>query len=506
MSTVAPRPILVGLAIGTVLGAGIATALGSLGGEVRGRETELDLALRDPAVRAELVERLAAQQEGEMDSHPDALVGHVNLPGTHARPTGDLHVNAFGIRERDYALPRPPGLVRVVLLGDSFVFGWHVAEEQRLGVGLESALRERRRAGGEIEVLHVAVTSWNLVGECAFVRRQLDALAPDLVVQVTLPNDLDDTTGARGFGGMANLVPRYPEHADNVLRMYSALEVLGVPGANALLTGVGYESAARFREARDAILELLEAGRRLPTPPRYLLVANWGRSSSALHANLGTFLPDGAVFYLPERFREDPALRLSPGDPHWNPAGHARMAEVLYGLIRERGLLPQLDLAPWPEAERLAADLGAEGWIEAQGYPRLVQGTLRDLQSWIATASIDERAARQVLIGLDREGLVAPYASLVLGRDRRQERLRLRGRALPDAGLEGARVRVLVEEHELGEFELHTDQLVDEVWTLPAALAEHPAVGVRLQADDFVYRGPSLRHCVTFQLERLALE
>jgi hypothetical protein len=42
------------------------------------------------------------------------------------------------------------------------------------------------------------------------VRRQLDQLQPDLVIQISPLNDLDDTTGARGFGAMGKLRPALP--------------------------------------------------------------------------------------------------------------------------------------------------------------------------------------------------------------------------------------------------------------------------------------------------------
>lgn len=51
---------------------------------------------------------------------------------------------------------------------------------------------------------------WNAVAECAYLRRLLSELAPDLVIQVLVSNDLDDQMGARGFGGLAAFAPLLP--------------------------------------------------------------------------------------------------------------------------------------------------------------------------------------------------------------------------------------------------------------------------------------------------------
>jgi hypothetical protein len=45
------------------------------------------------------------------------------------------------------------------------------------------------------------------------------------------------------------------------------------------------------------------------------------------------------------------------------------VAQLLYALIRERALLPGLALAPWPEADALAADWWRRGEREAAARP-----------------------------------------------------------------------------------------------------------------------------------------
>src|ERR1043165_8866944 len=84
------------------------------GGTVFGED-----ALRDPALRAEVGRQLAESNKQPFDSHPDPEVGRVLVAGGQR---DGFSTNAYGLRERPFALDKPAGTVRIVLLGDSFVF------------------------------------------------------------------------------------------------------------------------------------------------------------------------------------------------------------------------------------------------------------------------------------------------------------------------------------------------------------------------------------------------
>src|SRR5262245_58008576 len=167
-------------------------------------------ALADPTMREEILERLSEDAIDIWDTHNDPEVGRVILPRLHGRiATGvPVHTNALGLREKNFELPKPKGLLRIVLLGDSFIQGFGVKEQDRLGVFLEDYLRERATDwDGELECLHVAVGGWDTIAECAYLRRTLSELAPDLVLQFLISNDMDDNAGARGFGSLSAFAP-----------------------------------------------------------------------------------------------------------------------------------------------------------------------------------------------------------------------------------------------------------------------------------------------------------
>jgi hypothetical protein len=114
-----------------------------------------------------------------------------------------------------------------------------------------------------------------------------------------------------------------------------------------------------------------------------------------------------------------------------------------------------------------------------------------------------EESLRQVYTGIDGQGLVSPYASVLLPGPAR--RLALRGRALDRPELDGVSVQVFVDEVQVGGFELRSGLRIDLAWPLPPEVSGREFVAVRCVATDWVYAGDQGRHCVSFALEELAL-
>lgn len=480
--------------------------------------------LSDPRVRAAVVAELVGGAQVVNDAHPDATVVRTLLPSVE-RTEGAIAVrtNAQGMRERDYVLPKPAGLVRVVLLGDSFVYGAGAPAEERLGAQLEGFLRARAGAGAPaLEVLHLAVSSWSLGSECAYLRRQLDRLQPDLVVHVTHSNDLNDVAGVRGFGALATFTPAFPERADVLLGpAWERLRGLGgaggatgvearsliasYGGAGLLPTGLGRESQTRFAAARRDVLGLAQALAALPGKPPYLLVGHWGEFAGELHAHIGRELGD-AVLYTPLEFWRDTSTWIAANDNHWNARGHERMARVLYGTIRARGWLPALALAAWPEAEEEARAFAAQGRAFAEQPCAETAKARAQLAPVVDLRALERGTALQIHGGIDDQRLVSPYASLLLGARPGARRLKVTGRCLPDGVLRDAQVHVAIEGQDAGWIRLEPDAPIRFEVGLPEGVPAGEPLDVCFSSDDFVYRGDDLRHCVVFELERVALE
>jgi len=465
-----------------------------------GSVTRADL-LKDPTVRRNLMAELSRQSKGNFDSHPDAAVGHVHLPGERDGYHKHEVVGERGMREKDYVLPKPPGLLRIVVLGDSFAFGWRIEAEERLGSRLLAHMREHGAGAAEIEVLHLAVCSWSIANECTYVRRQLEELQPDLLVQVTVQNDLDDPQGVRGFGSLGTFSTQGPGLGDALLCLNHPMNVLGTNRQNFIHRAWGLESQQRFRHALDSIQELRADLALFPHPAPHLLVVHWAHENRTFHANLGRYLEPESILYLPNEFWAREELRVAPDDFHWNAQGHEEVARVLYAAVRARNLLPTLPLEPWPEAEEMGSALIRTGWDEAQEPPAPPRG----IASKLHFPEPNEKATSQILGGLDSDGLASPYASIVLSLPGQARRFEARGSFFPDRVLGGNEIHVFLDELEVQTLTVEPGGSFAIDLELPEELRQREALGINFVTDDFVYRGADLRKCVAFRLEHVEL-
>jgi hypothetical protein len=83
--------------------------------------------------------------------------------------------NSFGFRDKPRQSAKPPGIHRILLLGDSQIFGWGVAEAERF-----SNLAEERVSG--LEVLNLAVPGYGLDQEILTYEEDSGAFDADEVI------------------------------------------------------------------------------------------------------------------------------------------------------------------------------------------------------------------------------------------------------------------------------------------------------------------------------------
>lgn len=94
-----------------------------------------------------------------------------------------------GFRGSALGVPKGPGVFRIVGIGDSFLFGQGVGDDEthlaRLGRRLEP------RFGGRVETLNLAVPGYNAVMEVETLKQKGLRYEPDLVLIEFVGNDLD---------------------------------------------------------------------------------------------------------------------------------------------------------------------------------------------------------------------------------------------------------------------------------------------------------------------------
>lgn len=137
---------------------------------------------------------------GEQVKFPRHVVGapfgvRINEPhAVYRHKSADVNVwfriNGQGMRaDREYAKEKPPGVKRIVSLGDSFTVGYEVEGEETFSSVLESRLRA---AGESVEVLNAGVSGFGTAEECVYLERELFSYSPDVVLVSFYQNDLVD--------------------------------------------------------------------------------------------------------------------------------------------------------------------------------------------------------------------------------------------------------------------------------------------------------------------------
>ena len=132
--------------------------------------------------------------------HLDPKIEYYAKQGSYRRHGNLVVVNAFGMRGPEVR-PKKHQL-RVILLGDSIVFGtYRVGQDELISTALEPELA--RLSGREVEVLNVACSSWGPENQLAYLER-FGTFDADAVVWVLSSHDAYDVP----VPGFAELLPR----------------------------------------------------------------------------------------------------------------------------------------------------------------------------------------------------------------------------------------------------------------------------------------------------------
>ena len=119
---------------------------------------------------------------------PDGDLPYLLRPGVRTRVFGyDVRVNEFGCRGPEIAAKPPPGVRRVLVLGDSVVFGLGMPENETVAAKLDWML------DGKIptEVINAGVQGYDAVAEARWLEWAGVRLRPSVIVVGVSLNDYD---------------------------------------------------------------------------------------------------------------------------------------------------------------------------------------------------------------------------------------------------------------------------------------------------------------------------
>jgi GDSL-like Lipase/Acylhydrolase family len=119
----------------------------------------------------------------------DPLIGHEHGLNRRAKLMGvDFVTNSQGLRDREFSFNRTPGVLRIVMLGDSLTVGWGVPCESTFSKRLEWLYA---KDGIKAEVINTGVGNWNTIQEVEYFLTKAYRYQPDVVVLNYFVNDAE---------------------------------------------------------------------------------------------------------------------------------------------------------------------------------------------------------------------------------------------------------------------------------------------------------------------------
>jgi len=124
----------------------------------------------------------------QLSSNP--VLGYELRPGA---PDGAARISSAGLRDREYERRKPPGVFRIVALGDSVTFGLPDRPLECWPRHLERLLATRAQ-GIRLEVLNLGVTGYNVLQVAERLRTLGQSFEPDLVLYAYVLNDPQESS------------------------------------------------------------------------------------------------------------------------------------------------------------------------------------------------------------------------------------------------------------------------------------------------------------------------
>jgi hypothetical protein len=129
---------------------------------------------------------------------PDPFIPYRRRPLT--RVTGrsddfafDYQHNSAGFRDGEHAPEKPPGVFRIVALGDSFTYGVGAPFDDTYLARVERLLNERPGRTRQVEVIKLGLPRYFPEAERLVLEHDGLPYHPDLIMVAFLPNDIVDT-------------------------------------------------------------------------------------------------------------------------------------------------------------------------------------------------------------------------------------------------------------------------------------------------------------------------
>ena len=308
----------------------------------------------------------------------DPLLGWAHQPGQEGifetpqfRTT--VRINLKGLRDREHAYERSDDSGRVLVIGDSFAWGYGVEESQRFSQLLETSMG--------VEVINAGVSGYSTDQELLWLRNEGIKYDPDLVILVLSGNDIGDNsqqlvntiyykpqfvkeegrliligypvpkTGLQGkliyyLSQRSALSYFLVQRYFNLLSVYRNFSGNFVAEGNSDNANPSNSGPSSTREPFELTQTLLHEISKIAESreARFMIVATdrwWNAPSGQTYKDFIEALHSEGFLVLDVESIPgfDPGEMLIPDDGHWNKAGHEFAAQAIMDFIKRYQLL-----------------------------------------------------------------------------------------------------------------------------------------------------------------------
>ena len=332
------------------------------------------LILSEIALRVMGLEPLYVSPERDHFWKYDPLLGWAHEPGQEGifetpQFRTNVRINANGLRDRPHSYERRDDIERILVLGDSFAWGYGVEESERF-----SQLLEKSQG---VEVINAGVSGYSTDQELLWYRNEGIKYETDLVILVLAGNDVGDNE--RQLVNTIYYKPRFViEDGELVLtgspvpktssqgkliyflsqrsalayflvqRYFDLLSLYSRSQANSERTNSSISSINNEREDFKLTIALIDEIKNIAESrkAKFMIVATdrwWDSPSGETYkAFINSLRTEGFLVLDVESMPGfDPEIMLIPNDGHWNHSGHEFVAEKVKAFIKRSQLLSE---------------------------------------------------------------------------------------------------------------------------------------------------------------------
>jgi hypothetical protein len=300
-------------------------------------------------------------------------------------------VNSLGLRGAEIE-QKQPGVTRILVVGDSVVFGWKVREEDKLSSILNRYMAERISDDTKVEFLTIGLLGWNVRSEVAFLESHIYLLEPDLILWWSIENDIADTPGVVPPGVLAIWASSQAKNQSPFAPLSNYARRSG-----SIMPAIG--------ERRSANIDLIASFQAKYGVPVVVL------DLPALDLYQQSHSFDPPRIFIPPQIMDDRRWSVAPGDRHpsaW--ANHAIALGVLRRLV-ELGKIPAVELTA---AEATVVNMFDEEEARKRSLEQPADITRRLRQIPTEYKMEQGRKSTSVLYGIGSGGELAKAGTLFL--------------------------------------------------------------------------------------------